>query len=164
MSNILLGGSKSLEDLFSGVNVREEEGDEYKISEELENKYLTLSWWLLHVGWKDVGERVRRGVEEVFDGYVHCSLPRCLVDELRDRVSLKTKLSLLDLHHLIRDVRRRIEHEITFEGNERRTTYVCSPLSPHPLSAFPSSNLPFLFFSDSYRPSSHQPPKQHTTS
>ena len=129
MSNILLGGSKGLEDLFSGVNVREEEGDEYKISEELENKYLTLSWWLLHVGWKDVGERVRRGVEEVFDGYVHCSLPRCLVDELRDRVSLKTKLSLLDLHHLIRDVRRRIEHEITFEGNERRTTYVGFPLS-----------------------------------
>jgi peroxin-3 len=32
-----------------------------------EMKYLTLSWWLLHVGWKDVGERVRRAVEEVFD-------------------------------------------------------------------------------------------------
>jgi hypothetical protein len=27
-------------------------------------------WWLLHVGRKDVGERVRRGVEEVFYGYV----------------------------------------------------------------------------------------------
>jgi peroxin-3 len=34
---------------------------------ETELKYLTLSWWLLHVGWKDVGERVRRAVEEVFD-------------------------------------------------------------------------------------------------
>lgn len=115
MSNILLGGSKGLEDLISGVNVREEEVDEYQINEELENKYLTLSWWLLHVGWKDVGERVRRGVEEVFDG-----------------VSLKTKLSLLDLHHLIRDVRRRIEHEITFEGNERRTTFLSTLLPPTP--------------------------------
>jgi peroxin-3 len=39
-----------------------------EISEEVESKYLTMSWWLLHVGWKDVGERVRRGVEEVFNG------------------------------------------------------------------------------------------------
>lgn len=39
------------------------------ISEETERKFLTLSWWILHVGWKDVGERVRRGVEEVFEGY-----------------------------------------------------------------------------------------------
>jgi peroxin-3 len=35
MSNILLGGSKGLDDLISGVKAREEEGDEYKISEEL---------------------------------------------------------------------------------------------------------------------------------
>jgi Peroxin-3 len=41
-----------------------------KISSETENKYLTLSWWLLHVGCKDVGERVRRGVEDVFEGCV----------------------------------------------------------------------------------------------
>jgi hypothetical protein len=36
------------------------------LSSESEMKYLTMSWWLLHVGWKDVGERVRRAVEEVF--------------------------------------------------------------------------------------------------
>jgi len=41
-----------------------------EINEEVESKYLTMSWWLLHVGWKDVGERVRRGVEEVFNGSV----------------------------------------------------------------------------------------------
>jgi hypothetical protein len=35
-------------------------------------------------------------------------------------VSLKTKLSVLDLFRLIGDVRRRVEHEITFEGRERR--------------------------------------------
>jgi peroxin-3 len=39
------------------------------IDEETEQKYLTLSWWICHIGWKDVGERVRRGVEEVFDEY-----------------------------------------------------------------------------------------------
>lgn len=40
------------------------------VTEEQERKFLTLSWWLLHVGWKDVGERVRRAVEEVFEEYV----------------------------------------------------------------------------------------------
>ena len=48
----------------------EDTGEADLINEESESKYLTLSWWLLHVGWKDVGERVRRGVEEVFHGYV----------------------------------------------------------------------------------------------
>lgn len=38
------------------------------ITEETERKFLTLSWWLLYVGWKDVGERVRKSVEEVFEG------------------------------------------------------------------------------------------------
>jgi peroxin-3 len=56
----------------------EDEGEfkEKPVSEEMEMVYLTLSWWILHVGWKDVGERVRREVEEVFDGCVfmlHCS-------------------------------------------------------------------------------------------
>ena len=32
-----------------------------------ERKYLTLEWWILNVGWKDVGERVRKAVEEVFE-------------------------------------------------------------------------------------------------
>ncbi len=36
------------------------------------------------------------------------------------RVSLKNKIGVLELHRLISDVRRRVEHEITFEGTERR--------------------------------------------
>jgi peroxin-3 len=40
------------------------------------------------------------------------------------RVSLKNKLAAVDLHRLISDVRRRVEHQITFEGNEKRTMYV----------------------------------------
>ena len=70
MSSILLGGG--LESLISGnvSSILDDSGEADVISEESESKYLTLSWWLLHVGWKDVGERVRRGVEEVFYGYV----------------------------------------------------------------------------------------------
>ena len=87
-----------MEDLAAG-----EYNDESEISEQVEVKYLTLSWWILHVGWKDIAERVRRGVEEVFD-----------------EVSLKTKLGTVELHRLLSDVRRRVEHEVTFEGKERR--------------------------------------------
>ena len=38
----------------------------------------------------------------------------------RYSVSLKTRLGPKDLHRLICDVRRRVEHEITYEGTERR--------------------------------------------
>lgn len=37
------------------------------IPEETEMRFLTLSWWVLHVGWKDVAARVRGSVESVFD-------------------------------------------------------------------------------------------------
>ena len=90
-TNLLFGSfglgpaaSSNLEDLLSGGAVHEDEegegvtrGDLWSsegLSEEVESKYLTLSWWLLHVGWKDVGERVRRAVEETFDGCVHLCL------------------------------------------------------------------------------------------
>ena len=55
-------------DISSILDDSEDAGEADSINEESESKYLTLSWWLLHVGWKDVGERVRRGVEEVFCG------------------------------------------------------------------------------------------------
>ena len=120
--------STSVYSLFWGDNSLEDtETDELEesetISEETAQKYLTLSWWILHVGWKDVGERVRRGVEEVFEGYgvlLPCAL--YLAQDAHDypRVSLKTKLTAADLHRLINDVRRRVEYEVTFEGKERR--------------------------------------------
>lgn len=78
--------SSSLEELLSGGAVDEDEdgedvrrGDLWNLedlSEEVESKYLTLSWWLLHVGWKDIGERVRRAVEETFDGCVRSCLTK----------------------------------------------------------------------------------------
>ncbi|KAH9077877.1 Peroxin-3 [Lactarius deliciosus] len=83
------------------------------VDAETERKYLTLSWWILNVGWKDVGERVRRGVEEVFEG-----------------ISLKSKIGAIELHRLISDVRRRVEHEITFEGTERRINFLSTLMPP----------------------------------
>jgi len=66
----------------------------------------------LHVGWKDVDERVRRGIEEVFNGSVFffyyiffCRWHRA-ENVFFKRVSLKTKLAAVDLHHLISNVRR----------------------------------------------------------
>jgi len=94
-------------------NLAGEDDDDEEVSEQIEVKYLTLSWWILHVGWKDIAERVRRGVEEVFEG-----------------VSLKTKLGAIELHRLVSDVRRRVEFEITFEGNERRINFLSSLLPP----------------------------------
>lgn len=122
ISNILLGGSAP-EDLESAEGLREVES----ISEQTETKYFTLSWWMLNVGWKDVGERVRRGVEEVFERFVpprsfHISTG--LTFACFPSVSLKTKLSASDLHRLVSDVRRRVEFEVTFEGKERRIKYV----------------------------------------
>lgn len=103
MSSLLFGGGMSalldMEDLTAEVEGAEDVG----LSEDVEVKYLTLSWWILHRGWKDIAERVRRGVEEVFES-----------------VSLKTKLGTTELHRLVSDVRRRVEYEVTFEGRERR--------------------------------------------
>lgn len=70
----------------------ESEEDVDDISEGTEARYLTLSWWILHVGWKDVAERVRGAVESVFDS-----------------VSLRNKLSCSELHALILDVRKHVE-------------------------------------------------------
>jgi len=53
---------------------------------------------------------------------------------LRVSVSLKTNLNIMDLHRLVGDVRRRVEHEITFEGTERRIKFVLVILSFVPLT------------------------------
>ncbi|KAI5117910.1 hypothetical protein M0805_003603 [Coniferiporia weirii] len=85
------------------------------ITPETEHKFLTLSWWLLYVGWKDVGERVRKSVEEVFEG-----------------VSLKSRLGPMELHRLVCDVRRRVEHEFTYEGTERKINFLSTMIPPTP--------------------------------
>ena len=65
-----IGGGDTDEDEFEdGVEVEEDEDREF-VTPEAERKFLTLSWWLLYMGWKDIGERVRRSVEEVFEVWV----------------------------------------------------------------------------------------------
>lgn len=55
------------------------EDGEGEVTDETERKFLTLSWWLLNVGWKDVADRVRAAVEGVFAGCVFCFiLPACV--------------------------------------------------------------------------------------
>jgi len=77
VSNLLfgsLGGGGGMDSLFDMDADEDNAALEWTVSDDLETKYLTLSWWLLHVGWKDVGERVRRAVQEVFEGFVSISL------------------------------------------------------------------------------------------
>ncbi|KAH8102100.1 Peroxin-3 [Cristinia sonorae] len=105
----LIGGGPSMESCYNEDELQSVDA----ISEETERKFLTLTWWILNVGWKDVGERVRRGVEEVFES-----------------VSLKSKLSAAELHRLVSDVRRRVEYEVTFEGKERRINFTSTLLPP----------------------------------
>ncbi|EUC61530.1 peroxin-3 protein [Rhizoctonia solani AG-3 Rhs1AP] len=57
-----------------------------------ERKYLTLGWWFLNRGWKNIGERVREAVSEVFNG-----------------MSLKSQISPKELEDLILQVRAMIE-------------------------------------------------------
>lgn len=83
------------------------------VSEETEMRFLTLSWWILHVGWKDVAARVRGSVEAVFEG-----------------VSLKTKLSPSELHVLILDVRRRVERDGTGDNKANMSGRFLSSLLP----------------------------------
>ncbi|KAF4573537.1 peroxin [Pleurotus pulmonarius] len=113
LSGLRGGESGGLEALLASLDTNEGEGGEEEISEEVERKFLTLSWWMLHVGWKDVGERVRKGVEDALDG-----------------VSLKSRLGIVDVHRIVSDIRRRVEHEITFEGTERRIDFLSTLLPP----------------------------------
>ncbi|KAI9567620.1 Peroxin-3-domain-containing protein [Boletus coccyginus] len=98
-----------------GENEDGDEDDERvdSIPEETELRFLTLSWWVLHVGWKDVAARIRSSVESVFDD-----------------VSLKAKLSPSELLALIMDVRRRVETDGT--GIKPGAKFLSSLLPPTP--------------------------------
>ncbi|KAG2139109.1 Peroxin-3-domain-containing protein [Suillus bovinus] len=107
-----------VEMIWPAWSTGQEEWDEEVegVSEDTEMRFLTLSWWILHVGWKDIAARVRSSVEAVFEG-----------------VSLKTKLSPSELHVLILDVRRRVERDGT--GDSRASIpgrFLGSLLPPTP--------------------------------
>ncbi|KAJ4477220.1 Peroxin-3 [Lentinula aciculospora] len=62
--------------------------------------YLTLSYYLLHIGWKDLSTRIRCAVEDVLEG-----------------VSLKTRLSKSDVHRLLKDMIRRVTLDGSFAAS-----------------------------------------------
>lgn len=71
LSNLLWQSSRGFENLLNGSLFESEpETELLEVPDDVEKKFLTMSWWILHVGWRDIGERVRKGVEEVFEGSV----------------------------------------------------------------------------------------------
>ena len=69
---LFFGGRMDQLEYYEEKQVDEEWNE---VDEDVERKYLTVSWWLLHIGWRELAERVRVAVEEVFDGCVlHCLL------------------------------------------------------------------------------------------
>lgn len=68
--------------------------EEDRVNEDVERKYLTFSWWLLHEGWKGVRERVQEKVEEVVGPMV-----------------LKTPVVYGELSALLGEIRKRVETE-----------------------------------------------------
>ena len=139
---------------FGGQMTQFENGDEEwvgkedwdEVDEDAERKYLTVSWWLLHIGWRELAERIRVAVEEVFDGYVlHCLLLGVGLT-LSGRVSLKTRLGIDDIRTLINQVRLKVEE--TEEGSDGpHAEYVSlssCPLS-HALNSFSGASRPSSF-------------------
>lgn len=68
MDSLLNQDAEQESDYAAGFEWEENDEGVEEEEEMAAAKYLTMTWWILHVGWKDVGERVRRGVEEVFNG------------------------------------------------------------------------------------------------
>ncbi|GJN87106.1 hypothetical protein Rhopal_000051-T1 [Rhodotorula paludigena] len=62
---------------------------------ELETRYLTFSWWLLHEGWKELSTKVEKVVEEVVGP-----------------MGLKTPLVYGELSALFGEIRRRVELDV----------------------------------------------------
>ncbi|KAJ3734338.1 Peroxin-3 [Lentinula guzmanii] len=96
MSNMLLVALKARFDI-----PQQPEDEDISVSsssklafETLSADYLTLSYYLLHIGWKDLSTRIRSAVEEVLEG-----------------VSLKTRLSKSDVHRLLKDMISRVTAE-----------------------------------------------------
>jgi len=68
--------------------------------ENMSADYLTLSYYLLHIGWKDLSIRVQPAVEDALVG-----------------VSLKTRLTRSDVHRLLKDIMHRVALEGSFDAS-----------------------------------------------
>jgi peroxin-3 len=125
MASVAPSLSSSLGMGFSSIHSEEDEPtrafDENQfVDEDIERKYLTLSWWLLHIGWRDLASSVRAAVEDVLQGYIHFAEVKYETDP-STRVSLKSRLSMSDLRVLILQMRKQIEFQA---DGKTRTEYV----------------------------------------
>lgn len=93
MDRLLGSANASASSLLSRQDWDEMQARVVKVTELSERKYLTISWWLLNIGWKDVKDKVETAVAEVFS-----------------RVPLKSELTLEDLRQRINEVRMKVEH------------------------------------------------------
>jgi len=103
-----------------------------ELSEDTERKFLVLSWWLTHVSWRHLGERVRKSVEEILR-----SIP------------LKSTLDVGDMDRIFSDLRKKVEYD-TIQGIELRRSFseILLPSDPQTInhvlssSGIPSELLP----------------------
>lgn len=51
--------------LYDAKQLPQTPADDEEERRDVERKYLTFSWWLLHEGWKLIEKRVEAAVEEV---------------------------------------------------------------------------------------------------
>jgi hypothetical protein len=138
---------------------REGEGS-FELDQETEMAYLTFSWWLTHVGWKEIGERVRMAVDEVMAPYVAwLSSPptsnerkEILSDNplrfafvswvlsgfVSNRVSLKKVLQQSDFDLLLSSIRQKVEFDLGGDGIPRPHEYAAISLDPpsYPLASY----------------------------
>lgn len=70
MDRLLGSANASASSLLSRQGWDEMQARVVKVTELSERKYLTISWWLLNIGWKDVKDKVETAVAEVFSRYV----------------------------------------------------------------------------------------------
>lgn len=89
-----------------------------RLDVEMERNFLCFSWWLLHVGWRELEEQVRSTVVEVFKPcviwHIYEDLRGEKADAYRtfrsnDRVGLKRELAVYDWLRLLDEVKFRID-------------------------------------------------------
>lgn len=68
LSSVVLSASHSTQDPRISLENRDDDNLEQNYGSEFEinRKFLTFSWWLLHRGWKLIQEKVQAAVIEVF--------------------------------------------------------------------------------------------------
>ncbi|KIY70367.1 hypothetical protein CYLTODRAFT_419839 [Cylindrobasidium torrendii FP15055 ss-10] len=129
IASLLFSGGSGLEDLMSG-NMDALFPDLGSNQPEDDGAFLTLSWWLLHEGWRDISRRVRTAVDDVLGS-----------------ASLRQEITPSDLFDKIRDIRKRVEKDTTFVDamlppSDEMTMYALGRGGFEPADAPPSPIVP----------------------